>query len=190
VLRLPGGALQVALGGGYRSETFHGSVPSIEPLPTVSQGRLNLNAYGEATVPLFGGDFSFPGMRRLEVSFAYRIDPYSHLGARGNSKWGWSWEPTRELTVRGTQGTSFQAPLISQLDAPTTSYTALLPSGTPGGKPTDALVINGGSQYTVQSSAGYRFLDDRGSCLEGKHPRSCECSMARPQFSLEHTKPR
>jgi iron complex outermembrane receptor protein len=146
VLRLPGGALQVALGGGYRSETFHGSVPSIEPLPTVSQGRTNLNAYGEATVPLFGGDFSFPGMRRLEVSFAYRLDTYSHLGARPNSKWGWSWEPTRELTVRGTQGTSFQAPLISQLDAPTTSYTALLPSSTPGGKPTDALVINGGSQ--------------------------------------------
>ena len=146
VLRLPAGDLRLALGGGGRSDTFHGSVPSIEPLPTVSQGRTNLNAYGEATVPLFDGDFSFPGMRRLEVSFAYRVDSYSHLGTRPNSKWGWSWEPARELTVRGTQGTSFQAPLISQLDAPTTSYTTLLPSGTPGGKPTDALVINGGSQ--------------------------------------------
>lgn len=146
VLRLPGGDLRLALGGGFRSDTFRGSVLSIEPLPTVSGSRTNSNAYGEATVPIFGEDFSFPGVRRLEVSFAYRVDRYSHIGAPSNSKWGWSWEPTPGLSVRGTQGTSFQAPLISQLDAPITSYTTLLPA-IPGGIPTDALVINGGSQY-------------------------------------------
>jgi iron complex outermembrane recepter protein len=147
MLRLSGGDLRLALGGGLRSDTFRGSVLSIEPLPTVSGSRTDLNAYGEATVPIFGEDFSFPGMRRLEVSFAYRVDSYSHIGAPSNSKWGWSWESTPGLTLRGTQGTSFEAPLISQLDAPTTSYTTLLPSSTPGGKPTDALIINGGSQY-------------------------------------------
>jgi iron complex outermembrane recepter protein len=146
MLRLPGGDLRLALGGGLRSDTFRGSVLSIEPLPTVSGSRTDLNAYGEATVPIFGEDFSFPGVRRLEVSFAYRVDSYSHIGAPSNSKWGWSWEPTPGLSVRGTQGTSFRAPLISQLDAPTTSYTTLLPA-IPGGIPTDALVINGGSQY-------------------------------------------
>ena len=147
VLRLPGGALRVAIGGGFRSDTFRGSVPSIEPLPTVSESRTDLNAYGEVIAPIFGEDLSFPGVRRLEVSFAYRVDSYSHVGAPSNSKWGWTWEPTPGLTLRGTQGTSFKAPLISQLDAPTTAYTTLLPSSTPGGKPTDALVINGGSQY-------------------------------------------
>src|ERR1700733_1367253 len=147
VLRLPGGALRLALGGGFRSETFRGSVPSIEPLPTVSQSRTNLNAYGETIVPIFGDHFSFPGARRLELSFAYRTDSYSQFGASSNPKWGWTWEPTPGLTLRGTKGTSSKAPLISQLDASTTSYTTLLPSSTPGGKPTDALVINGGSQY-------------------------------------------
>jgi iron complex outermembrane receptor protein len=147
VLPLPGGALRLALGGGFRSETFRGSVPSIEPLPTVSQSRTDLNAYGETIVPIFGDRFSFPGARRLELSFAYRIDSYSHFGESSNPKGGWIWEPTPGLTLRGTQGTSFNAPLISQLDASTTSYTTLLPSSTPGGKPTDALVMNGGSQY-------------------------------------------
>jgi outer membrane receptor protein involved in Fe transport len=147
VLRLPGGALRLALGGGFRSETFRGSAPGIEPLPAVSETRTDINAYAEAIVPIFGGNFSFPGVRRLELSFAYRIDSYSHFGAPTNPKWGWIWEPTPGLTVRGTQGTSFKAPLISQLDAPTTSYTTLLPSITPGAKPTDVLVINGGSQY-------------------------------------------
>ena len=146
VLRLPGGALRLALGGGYRSEAFRGSVPSIEPLPTFSENRTDLNAYAETIVPILGEHFSFPGARRLELSFAYRIDSYSQFGADSNPKWGWTWEPIAGLAVRGTQGTSFKAPLISQLDAPTTSYTTLFPSSTPGGKPTDALVINGGSQ--------------------------------------------
>ena len=146
LLRLPGGALRLALGGGFRSESFRGSVPSIEPLPTVYESRTDLNAYGEVIVPIFGEHSSFPGARRLELSFAYRVDSYSHFGAPSNPKWGFIWEPTPGLTLRGTQGTSFKAPLISQFDASTTSYTTLLPSGTPGGKPTDALVINGGSQ--------------------------------------------
>ena len=83
----------------------------------------------------------------MELSFAQRIDSYSHVGADSNPKWGWTWELIPGVIVRGTKATSFKAPLISQLDAPTTSYTTLLPSDTPGGKPTDALVINGGSQY-------------------------------------------
>ena len=147
VVRLPGGALRLALGTGLRFETFRGSMPSIEPMPTVSEGRTDLNAYGEVIVPIFGEHFSFPGAHRLELSFADRIDSYSHFGAPSNQKWGWMWEPTPGLTLRGTQGTSFKAPLISQFDASTTSYTTLLPSSTPGGKPTDALVVNGGSQY-------------------------------------------
>jgi len=153
VLRLPGGVLRLALGGGFRSETFRGSVPSIEPLPTVSGSRTDLIAYGEVAAPIFGEDFSFPGVRRLEVSFAYRVDSYNHFGARANSKWGWTWEPTPGLTLRGTQGTSFEAPLIPQLDAPSTAYTTLLPSSTPGGKPTDALIINGGSQYLLPETS-------------------------------------
>ncbi len=147
VLRLPGGNLRLALGGGLRSESFRGSVSSIEPLPGVSGSQTDLNAYGEAIVPIIGEDLSFPGMRRLEVSFAYRVDSYSDSGAPPTSKWGWTWEPAPGLTVRGTQGTSFRAPLIAQLDGPTTAYTALLPSATPGRRPTDVLVINGGSPF-------------------------------------------
>jgi iron complex outermembrane recepter protein len=147
VLRLPGGALRLALGGGFRSESFRSSVPSIEPLPTDSQSRTDLDGYAETIVPIFGEHFSFPGARRLELSFAYRIDVYNHFGGPSNTKWGWTWEPMAGFTLRGTQGTSFTAPSISQLDSSTTSYTTLLPSSAPAGKPTDVLVIDGGNQY-------------------------------------------
>ena len=153
VLRLPAGALRVAFGGGFRSETFVGSVPSIEPLPIASGNRTDLNAYAEATLPIFGDDFSFPGMHRFETSFAYRVDSYNHFGAPANSKWGWDWEIDRRLTFRGSLGTSFKAPLLSQIEAPTTSFTSLLPGGTAGDKPIDALVINGGSQYLIPETS-------------------------------------
>lgn len=153
VLRLPGGNLRLAAGAGFRSDTFRGSVPSIEPLPAVSKNRTDLSAYGEEVVPVLGEDWSFPGMRRLSLSLAYRVDHYDHVSASPNAKWGVSWEPTAGLTVRGTQGTSFQAPLISQLYTPNTAYTTLLPSSTPGGKPTDALVINGGNQYLLSETS-------------------------------------
>jgi iron complex outermembrane receptor protein len=145
LIELPGGTVRLAVGGGLRSESFRGSVPSLEPLATDSQSRTNLNAYGELIAPLFGGNFSLPGLRRLEISLAYRTDHYVHVGGDSNPKWGAMWQPTSGLTVKGTYGTSFRAPLISQLDASTTSYTTLLPSATPGGKPTDVLVVNGGS---------------------------------------------
>jgi len=44
----------------------------------------------------------------------------------------------------GTGGTSFKAPLLSQLGAPITSYTALFPSLGSGGKD-DVLIIRGGN---------------------------------------------
>lgn len=156
VLRLPAGALRVALGGGFRLESFRGSIPSIEPLPTISEDRTDLNTYAEFMVPLFGERWAWPGLRRLTMSFAYRADSYSHFGAPANEKWGWIWEPMAGLSVRGTFGTSFRTPLISQLDATTTSYTTLLPSATPGGKPTDALVVNGGSP-TLQPEKSKSF---------------------------------
>jgi outer membrane receptor protein involved in Fe transport len=181
VLRLPGGGLRLALGGGFRSESFRGSVPSIEPLPAVSQSRTDWNAYGEAIVPIFGDNFSFPGARRLELSFAYRTDSYNHFGATSNPKVSWTWEPIPELTVRGTQGTSFKAPLISQLDAPTTSYTTLLPSGTPGGKPSDALVIDGGSPY-VQPERSKSFT----AGIDWAPPRSPQIHASMSYFNISY----
>jgi iron complex outermembrane recepter protein len=147
LIGLPQGAVRLALGGGVRSESFRGSIPSIEALPPISQSRTNLNVYGELLAPLLGEDFTLPGVRRLDVSFAYRTDSYSHFGAASNPKWGMRLEFTPGVTLKASYSTSFRATLISQLQGTTTSYTTLLPSATPEGKPTDALVVNGGSIY-------------------------------------------
>jgi iron complex outermembrane receptor protein len=86
-----------------------------------------------------------PWAERLEVSLAFRYDHYEGFGPTKNPKLGWLWEPIKGFRLKGTVGTSYKAPLLSQLGAPITSYTALFPAGgTQGGK-TDVLIINGGN---------------------------------------------
>ena len=146
VVDLPGGSARLSIGGEVCSESFKNTVPSIEPLAPVSKSRTDLSIYSEAIVPIFGTEYSYPGVRRLELSLAYRLDSYAHFGTSYNPKAGWLWEPATGIAVRGTYGTSFKAPLLSQLDAPPTAYTTLLPGTLPDGKPTDLLVINGGNE--------------------------------------------
>lgn len=56
-----------------------------------------------------------PGFQRLEIDAAVRHDKYSDVGATTNPKIGVNWSPFRGLTLRGSYGTSFRAPLISQI---------------------------------------------------------------------------
>jgi iron complex outermembrane receptor protein len=53
------------------------------------------------------------------------------------------------IRLKGTYGTSFKAPLLFQLGAPVTSYTALFPVGGTQGGYSDVLIINGGDPMLV-----------------------------------------
>jgi iron complex outermembrane receptor protein len=106
------------------------------------QRRDVASAYGEIIAPVIKD--GPPGVRRLELSAAFRYDHYQGFGPTRNPKFGWLWEPTIGLRLKGTGGTSFKAPLLSQLGAPITTYTALFPSLGSGGKD-DVLIIRGGN---------------------------------------------
>ena len=140
LIDLPGGALKVSLGAAYRWEQFNSLLSRGSAALLDSQWRNVTSAYGEIIAPLI--ENGQPGLRRLELSAAFRYDQYQRFGSTRNPKFGWLWEPTTGLQLKGTGGTSFKAPLLSQLGAPTTSYTALFPSLGSGGKD-DVLIING-----------------------------------------------
>jgi outer membrane receptor protein involved in Fe transport len=94
-------------------------------------------AYAELLVPVFGGDATLPGIRRLDLSAALRTERYSDFGATTNPKLGATWEVVEGLTARATYGTSFRAPSFSeQRQDPGTqaifSYTIPDPSTTSG----------------------------------------------------------
>jgi iron complex outermembrane receptor protein len=71
--------------------------------------------YGELLIPLFSAANETTLLHRLDIDAAVRRDHYSDVGTTTNPKFGVSWAPFRTLTLRGSYGTSFRAPTISQI---------------------------------------------------------------------------
>lgn len=124
LLRLPAGELRIALGAEYRNEGYAGAygvsdtttlTPTPHPGITLPGPRRIRAFYGEALIPVFGGDSTAPGLGRLDVSAAVRTERYSDVGSTTNPKLGVNWEPLRGLRIRGSYGKSFRAPNIDNL---------------------------------------------------------------------------
>src|SRR5260370_42087974 len=74
-----------------------------------------------------------------------RLDNYSDINPHRNPKRGLSWEVIPTPSLRGTFGTSFRAPLLSQVHTPLNIQTQLLPdTASPTGS-TDTIIIQGGN---------------------------------------------
>ena len=56
-----------------------------------------------------------PGLEKLQVNVAVRHDRYSDVGETTNPKFGVVWSPVSGLEFRGSYGTSFRAPIFSQI---------------------------------------------------------------------------
>jgi len=115
---LPGGAVKLA--AGYEGQDLIvdlGSARGAPTLPVVFRHftRHVDSEYAELLVPIFGPGNAIPGFQRLEVDAAVRHDRYSDVGSTTNPKVGVNWTPVRGVTLRGSYGTSFRAPLISQI---------------------------------------------------------------------------
>jgi outer membrane receptor protein involved in Fe transport len=105
---LPGGTLQMAIGGMYRHEKF-GVVDGYDLSRNIEA------VYGELFVPLVSAINALPGIRRLEVTGSIRHEHYSDFGSTTNPKVGLLWAPVDALRIRGSFSTSFRAPLLAEL---------------------------------------------------------------------------
>ena len=122
---LPGGALTAAGGLEYRSESLiqvndNNSLNFNINLgdflgPQPSARRYVKSAYGEVTLPILGGKWSWPGARLLEVVFSERYDSYSDFGDAAKPKVAIRYKPIEDLTLRATYAEGFIAPSLSQL---------------------------------------------------------------------------
>jgi iron complex outermembrane recepter protein len=140
IFTLPAGAAKISLGGSYRTETFGSLESGGATAASTSLQRDVASGYGELLIPVFGG---------LELSIAYRYDHYQQFGSTSNPKFGWAWEPSGGLKFRGTFGTSYQAPFLSELGSSITSSTLLVPDrNSPSGR-ADILEISGGNAALI-----------------------------------------
>ena len=144
---LPAGAIGYALGGQYRHETYDSIdyVAQSEFQPSRSVGA----GFAELRVPLIAPGMAIPAVERLELALADREEHYSDFGSTNNPSFGLLWKPLAGLSVRGTYGRSFVAPLLSELNPVPFEVvafnTSLVPGSAPPGGDVDELVVFGGN---------------------------------------------
>lgn len=110
LLILPSGEVSAAVGGGYRHEQYGDDFLTFSTV-----GRGIWYAFSEAQVPLVTPDRSRVGLNSLDLNLAVRYDHYSDVGGTTNPKLTLSYAPGGGMTLRGTWGTAFKAPVLSEL---------------------------------------------------------------------------
>lgn len=139
--KLDGGAIQLAVGANANTEKFQ-TMPSLfaqgllaDPVAgTLCNGTTvkcdqrfgdaaakppysaKRNSYG-----LFG-EMVFPVIKNLELSAAVRHDHYDDFGSADTVKASFKWKAASTLMVRGSVGTGFHAPTVSQVSSPQQAY--------------------------------------------------------------------
>jgi len=125
VWELPGGALTAAGGLEYRSESLDQSNDNNSanfnigsasfPGKQISAQRFVQSAYGEITLPVLGGKWSWPGARLLEFVYSERYDNFSDFGSAAKPKFAFRYKPIDDLTLRASYSEGFVAPSLSEL---------------------------------------------------------------------------
>ncbi len=118
LFHIPGGDIELAVGyEGQRIKTQLGLARGAPDTPVSFRdfSRHVDSVYAELLVPIVGSDNAMTGIQKLDLNVAIRYDSYSDVGHTTNPKFGVSWMPTPDITLRGSYGTSFRAPLISQI---------------------------------------------------------------------------
>jgi iron complex outermembrane receptor protein len=150
LFELPGGALRMAVGAEYRDEgrtrRRTSFTSGLEPADVSPQelGRDVTAVFGELYLPAFGQANRRPGFEELALSIAGRSERYSDFGSSTDPRVGLAWAPVEGLRLRGTYGTSFRAPNLTDFGS---DYSAALfavvdPTNTVTGR-TLALTLQG-----------------------------------------------
>lgn len=151
---LPAGAVDVVLAYEHRREEAAYTPLRANQLGLVgtgtmqveSSGKYNTNEFSaEVLVPVFGGDFTLPGIQALDFSGTYRFVDNSIAGEESVWSAGSRWEITDGVTFRATRSRNFRAPTLEQLFAP---QNTILTNG--GFDPCDADRINAGPNPAVR----------------------------------------
>lgn len=119
IFALPGGDVRFAVGASYLDLSlvtgqYRGNPGALTGYER-DLGRKVKAAYAEILIPIVGADNAMPGIEKLDLDLAGRIEDYSDVGSTTNPKIGINWTPTSGIVVHGSFGTSFRAPTLTQL---------------------------------------------------------------------------
>jgi iron complex outermembrane receptor protein len=132
---LPGGDVKGAIGAKYGWDDYiskwfiNAPIGQESGLPNsgsqavfAKTHRTTTSIFGEVVVPLVGADNSMTLVKNLTLDLSGRSDDYSDFGSTNNYKFGFTWDVVDALTIRGTKGTSYDAPSLADTLAPDGRY--------------------------------------------------------------------
>ncbi|WP_150290428.1 TonB-dependent receptor domain-containing protein [Sphingobium estronivorans] len=119
---LPGGDLQVAVGGQYRKEKLanRSANPNLD-VPGLSTAQ----AYGNRDVWAGYFEIDAPILDSLEVNASGRYDHYSEGFSHFSPKFGAKFTPIKQISLRGTYSKGFRAPTFAEID-PRSSFSGFV----------------------------------------------------------------
>jgi iron complex outermembrane receptor protein len=121
---LPGGNVRVAVGGEHtwsmmgliNTTSTQNAAGDTQRTRDTTLSRKAESLFGEVFVPIFSDENATAGFQTLNLSAAVRYDHYSDFGGTVNPKFGITWKPFDALQLRGSWGTSFRAPTLSEIN--------------------------------------------------------------------------
>jgi iron complex outermembrane recepter protein len=147
LFELPGGTVKAAIGGEYTYATEHlanganrsqGEQSSVAQVPTQDNEFIWDNVTGlsrsiwagfaEVYIPVIGEKNAVPFVEELNADLAIRHDEYSDFGGTTNPKIGVTWKMNQDITARGSWGTAFRAPNLTDINPYVFSVKAIYPT--------------------------------------------------------------
>lgn len=121
LFQTPWGPFAAALGGEVRRETYDLQPSAALQLGDITgQGGNSLPVYASRSAESGYFEFNTPIVPTLTLDAAVRWDNYQKVGDTVNPKGSLLWKPTDWLLFRGSAGTGFRAPTLTDLYAPQT----------------------------------------------------------------------
>jgi iron complex outermembrane receptor protein len=131
LVTLAGGDMSIAVGGEFRRErqTFRPSALLLSDNILGDTTPFDASSTDFArNVGAVYAELDAPVTKELELQFALRHDHYQGIGDTTNPKLGAMWRVTPEFKLRGSAGTGFRAPSLSDLyRPPQLGSTSILP---------------------------------------------------------------
>jgi iron complex outermembrane recepter protein len=146
VATLPTGLVRLAVGAGFRQESFadlYGITGG--PFTQRTDGDRKVDyAFGEAAIPL-APHSQQTGLNSLDLVVSARYEHYSDFGEKTVPKAGLLYAPTTSLKLRTTWGQAFRAPNLNDLDSAQQLVVIDLPNPASQAGTSPVLVQSGGN---------------------------------------------
>lgn len=126
LFELPAGPVLAAVGGQMRVETNAnenqsrtGATNTLTQISTYDSSEFDRgiqSVFAEFNIPIIDPSMNIPMVENLTLSAAGRYDSYSDVGSTTNPRFGFTWDLTEQFSLRGSWGTSFRAPSVTDLN--------------------------------------------------------------------------